>query len=392
MTHRLIRRLLRRNRHRGCLWHCRSFPRNAARRPPDDWPGLQPDVSPAIAFRRSPTSPPANVARLRPVCTFDTGEQVSFQTGPVVVNGVMYLTSDRGTYAIDAATCAVKWKQPLTLPALIAAGESRRRLRQRTRLPRRRSRTCHRARRRHRRDRVGRRAESDPARRHRADGAGGVERPGVRRQRRRRQLRRHRSRLGARSEGRPHGLALRRRARERPGAQQLAQRALAFRSPAARSGRRSPSTRRPASSLCPPATRRPISNLTRARATTCIRTPSSPSTRRRAARRLHPARQGGHARLGRGRRAGPAHDARRAADRRVRQQGRTAARSHRSVADDNCAGRRRRPRARTSMRRSCPGAPSASARGRREDRSGTARRSTGRSTCSSSVRSTGARR
>ena len=51
------------------------------------------------------------------MCTFETGEQVSFQTGPVVVNGTMYLTSDRGTYAIDAATCAVKWKQSLAFPA-----------------------------------------------------------------------------------------------------------------------------------------------------------------------------------------------------------------------------------------------------------------------------------
>jgi len=58
----------------------------------------------------------ANVARLRQVCTFDTGEQVSFQTGPVVVNGVMYLTSDRATFAIDAATCAVKWKQGVSFP------------------------------------------------------------------------------------------------------------------------------------------------------------------------------------------------------------------------------------------------------------------------------------
>jgi alcohol dehydrogenase (cytochrome c) len=58
----------------------------------------------------------ANVARLRQVCTFDTGEQVSFQTGPVVVNGTMYLTSDRATYAINAATCALKWKQSLTFP------------------------------------------------------------------------------------------------------------------------------------------------------------------------------------------------------------------------------------------------------------------------------------
>ena len=58
----------------------------------------------------------ANVARLRSVCTFDTGEQLSFQTGPVVVNGAMYFTSDRATYALDAATCAVKWKQSLMFP------------------------------------------------------------------------------------------------------------------------------------------------------------------------------------------------------------------------------------------------------------------------------------
>jgi alcohol dehydrogenase (cytochrome c) len=52
----------------------------------------------------------ANVAGLRPVCTFDTGEQVSFEAGPVVVAGVMYVSTDTFTYAVDAATCAMKWK------------------------------------------------------------------------------------------------------------------------------------------------------------------------------------------------------------------------------------------------------------------------------------------
>jgi alcohol dehydrogenase (cytochrome c) len=52
-----------------------------------------------------------NVARLAPVCTFDTGEKVSFQAGPIVVGGIMYVTSDTTTYAVDAATCALKWKQ-----------------------------------------------------------------------------------------------------------------------------------------------------------------------------------------------------------------------------------------------------------------------------------------
>ena len=54
----------------------------------------------------------ANVGRLRQVCTFDTGERVSFEAGPLVVGGVLYVTTDTVTYAIDAATCAPKWKQP----------------------------------------------------------------------------------------------------------------------------------------------------------------------------------------------------------------------------------------------------------------------------------------
>ena len=52
----------------------------------------------------------ANVGTLRTICTFDTGETVGFQTGPLVVGGVMYFTTFKNTYAIDAGTCALKWK------------------------------------------------------------------------------------------------------------------------------------------------------------------------------------------------------------------------------------------------------------------------------------------
>jgi alcohol dehydrogenase (cytochrome c) len=52
----------------------------------------------------------SNVARLVPTCTFDVGERVPFQTGPVVVGGTMYLTTAEKTWAIDAATCAVRWE------------------------------------------------------------------------------------------------------------------------------------------------------------------------------------------------------------------------------------------------------------------------------------------
>lgn len=62
---------------------------------------------------------PANAANVQRACTFDTGEQMSMQSGPVVVGGVLYLTTDTSTYAIDAATCRQIWHtghsyQPLT--------------------------------------------------------------------------------------------------------------------------------------------------------------------------------------------------------------------------------------------------------------------------------------
>ena len=51
-----------------------------------------------------------NVSSLRKTCTFDTGEKGTFQNGPVVVDGVIFLTTDVNTYAIDGATCEQKWK------------------------------------------------------------------------------------------------------------------------------------------------------------------------------------------------------------------------------------------------------------------------------------------
>jgi alcohol dehydrogenase (cytochrome c) len=49
-------------------------------------------------------------ARLRPACVFQVGEQSNFQTGPVVYNGTMYVTTGTSTIALDAATCRVKWR------------------------------------------------------------------------------------------------------------------------------------------------------------------------------------------------------------------------------------------------------------------------------------------
>ena len=52
----------------------------------------------------------ANVADLAPVCTFDMGVPGPFQSGPIVHDGVMYVTSIFSTVAFDAATCQLHWR------------------------------------------------------------------------------------------------------------------------------------------------------------------------------------------------------------------------------------------------------------------------------------------
>jgi len=52
-----------------------------------------------------------NVGRLRPLCTYTLPEVVALETGPLVIDGTMYFTSDTGSYAIDADTCAERWRR-----------------------------------------------------------------------------------------------------------------------------------------------------------------------------------------------------------------------------------------------------------------------------------------
>ncbi len=50
-----------------------------------------------------------NAATLRPVCMFQLGEIGTFSSGPVEYDGVLYVTTHLGTYAIDATTCRKRW-------------------------------------------------------------------------------------------------------------------------------------------------------------------------------------------------------------------------------------------------------------------------------------------
>jgi len=51
-----------------------------------------------------------NAGQLRPVCVFQVGDQGNFQTGPIVYQGIMYITTNRSTVALNATDCRAKWR------------------------------------------------------------------------------------------------------------------------------------------------------------------------------------------------------------------------------------------------------------------------------------------
>lgn len=50
------------------------------------------------------------MSRLQVICTYDTGDKISFESGPIVVNDTMYVTTRYDTIALDPATCKQKWR------------------------------------------------------------------------------------------------------------------------------------------------------------------------------------------------------------------------------------------------------------------------------------------
>jgi alcohol dehydrogenase (cytochrome c) len=76
---------------------------------PGDWPTYNRTLE---GDRYSPLAEinAANVAGLRTLCTYTLPEVTSLQTGPIVVNGTMFFTTDTISYAIDASSCGEKWR------------------------------------------------------------------------------------------------------------------------------------------------------------------------------------------------------------------------------------------------------------------------------------------
>jgi len=54
---------------------------------------------------------PANVAQLKQICAYQLPEVGAFQSGPLAIDGTLYFTTDEGSYAVDAASCKLKWRR-----------------------------------------------------------------------------------------------------------------------------------------------------------------------------------------------------------------------------------------------------------------------------------------
>src|SRR5690242_17758169 len=80
--------------------HRTTTPAPRERVPSGDWPSYGRTVagdrfSPLAQIER------ANVARLSEVCAYELPEVAALQTGPLVIDGTMFFTTDTISYAID---------------------------------------------------------------------------------------------------------------------------------------------------------------------------------------------------------------------------------------------------------------------------------------------------
>jgi alcohol dehydrogenase (cytochrome c) len=86
-----------------------------------DWPSYNRALT---SLRYSPLDQinRENVATLKVLCTYDTGERGSFSTGPIVVEGALIGTTDHDIFSIDASTCHENWRTHEHYPYGIHSG------------------------------------------------------------------------------------------------------------------------------------------------------------------------------------------------------------------------------------------------------------------------------
>jgi alcohol dehydrogenase (cytochrome c) len=74
-----------------------------------DWPGFNNTLT-SERFVPLDSIDSKNVTGLKVRCSFDTGEQMSFQTGLVEVDGALFATTEHDTFSVDPNTCKQNWR------------------------------------------------------------------------------------------------------------------------------------------------------------------------------------------------------------------------------------------------------------------------------------------
>jgi PQQ-dependent dehydrogenase (methanol/ethanol family) len=99
-------------------------PELAAPNPAANWPMYNRDYG-STRYSALNEITPQNVANLKQVCSYTLPESVQFESGLVAMDGMLYFTTFEYTYAIDAATCALKWTARHALPQTPDVGTTR---------------------------------------------------------------------------------------------------------------------------------------------------------------------------------------------------------------------------------------------------------------------------
>jgi alcohol dehydrogenase (cytochrome c) len=83
---------------------------------PADWPSYNRTLA-GDRYAPQTAVTPITAGQLHRICSYDVGRPTSFQTGPVVIDNTIFVTTDFDTIAIDGATCAQKWRTTETYTA-----------------------------------------------------------------------------------------------------------------------------------------------------------------------------------------------------------------------------------------------------------------------------------
>jgi len=84
-----------------------------------DWPAYNND-STSDRYVSLDTINTSNVSGLHTICTLNLGQQLNFQNGPIVVGGVLYVTTSNQTVAVNATTCSLIWTNTHTISKTLA--------------------------------------------------------------------------------------------------------------------------------------------------------------------------------------------------------------------------------------------------------------------------------